>query len=429
MGHQAISELIVVVIFLLLIIPAMAFSGNSSSLSRENVTTTETIPYTIKLFIPTTHMIHSDQITDLINGHNGDVIIATSFGISTYNGSWSTRHLNLDNISLGLMDDYVTAVEYDHDGNLWIGYSGGLQIYNGRYYRTIRDQQLLKETRILDLQRWNDEMWIATGHAGIHRYRNETWTWFQPGVKNGSGFYEVDSMALDPAGNMLVIATPEEGLWIVRPENDTVQFVLLAGKSETFGLLKHVKRDPHGGVYFFNESTIVHFDETSGFQPILAVGDLTLAQNTVNDLAADPFGSLYIATDTGIYIWRDGAVFRHLTRFEGIGTSNIVDTINVDAQDRVWFSTQDDVGYYLDAAMQDPRIVIERMTIAPAESPVPVELSSSVPSPVRGQMTSSQVPAPAVTAHPAPGPLSGIIDPILRAIDSITSRFGLSIVH
>ncbi|MFA5212775.1 MAG: two-component regulator propeller domain-containing protein, partial [Methanoregula sp.] len=217
MGHQAISELIVVVIILLSIIPAMAFSDNSSSVSRENVTTTEPVPYTIKLFIPTTRMIHSDQITDLINGHNGDVIIATSFGISTYNGSWSTRHLNLDNISLGLMDDYVTAVEYDHDGNLWIGYSGGLQIYNGRYYRTIRDQQLLKETRILDLQRWNDEMWIATGHAGIHRYRNETWIWFQPGVKNGSGFYEVDSMALDPAGNMLVIATPEEGLWIVRP--------------------------------------------------------------------------------------------------------------------------------------------------------------------------------------------------------------------
>jgi streptogramin lyase len=236
-------------------------------------------------------------------------------------------------------------------------------------------------------------------------------------------------MALDPAGNMLVIATPEEGLWIVRPENDTVQFVLLAGKSETFGLLKHVKRDPHGGVYFFNESTIVHFDETSGFQSILAVGDLTLAQNTVNDIAADPFGSLYIATDTGIYICRDGTVFRHLTRFEGIGTSNIVETINVDAQNRVWFSTQDDVGYYLDVAMQDPRIVIERMTIAPAESPVPAELPSSGSSPVTGQMTSSQVPATAVTANPAPGPLSGIIDPILRMIDSITSRFGLSIVH
>ncbi|MEI6457142.1 MAG: two-component regulator propeller domain-containing protein, partial [bacterium] len=158
----------------------MALSENSSGLSRDNVTLGEPVPYTIKLFIPTALMIHSAQITDMINGRRGEVIIATSFGLSTYNGSWSTRHINLNNISEGMMDDYVTAVEYDHSGNLWIGYSGGLQINNGIYYQSIRDQQLLKETRIHDLQRWDDDMWIATGHAGIHRYRDGTWTWFQP---------------------------------------------------------------------------------------------------------------------------------------------------------------------------------------------------------------------------------------------------------
>ena len=86
------------------------------------------------------------------------------------------------------MDDYITAVERDSDGNLWIGYSGGLQIYDGHSYRSIRDQQLLKETRIKDLQRWNNDMWIATGHAGIHRYRNGAWTWYQPYDTERAGF-------------------------------------------------------------------------------------------------------------------------------------------------------------------------------------------------------------------------------------------------
>jgi hypothetical protein len=418
----------VFLIFFLILSSVAAVPQNASGLARDNVTQGQSNPYTIKLFIPTAHMIHSNQITDQINGHAGDVIFATAFGLSTYNVSWSTRHINLNNISEGLMDDYVTAIEYDHKGNLWIGYSGGLQIYNGIYYQSIRDQQLLKEVRIHDLQRWNNEMWIATGHSGIHRYREGTWTWFQPGVRNGSGFYEVDSMTLDPSSNSLVIATENEGLWIVKAQKDPVQFDLLAGKSETFGLLEHVKRDPLGGVYFFNASTVIHFDGTAGFVPVLLLDDLTIARNSINDIAADSYGSLYLATDDGIFIWRDGAVYRHLTRFEGIGTSNIVETINVDVLNRVWFATQDDVGYYLDSTMQDSRIIIEQVTPAPVETIIP-DMNVSPASPqVAGQKTIVQTPIPApVVTNSSSGMLGAVVDPFMRAINAIRSLFGFSI--
>ena len=165
-------------------------------------------------------MIHSDQVRDLIIGSNKSVIIATSFGLSTYNGTWSTRHMDLNNISEGLMDDYVNTVEFDSAGNLWIGYPNGIQIYNGVYYQVIRDQELLKDVNILALQHWNNDMWVATGHAGIQRYRNGTWTWFQPGSRDGPGFYEISSMTLDRAADALVIATAGEGLWIVRSPDD-----------------------------------------------------------------------------------------------------------------------------------------------------------------------------------------------------------------
>ncbi len=126
---RTVNSEIFLLLILLLVLPATA-AENATLLSMEDPGADA--PYTIRIFIPTQKMIHSDQINDLISGRDGETIIGTSFGLSTYNGSWSTRHRNLNNISEGLMDDYITAVELDGEGNLWIGYSGGIQIYDGR---------------------------------------------------------------------------------------------------------------------------------------------------------------------------------------------------------------------------------------------------------------------------------------------------------
>ncbi|HPS23815.1 MAG TPA: hypothetical protein PLM60_10480, partial [Methanoregulaceae archaeon] len=98
----------------------------------------------VQLYRPEAGSIHSTQIMDYTNGPHGEVLVATAFGLSTYDGSWSTRYINRDNFSTGLMDDFVTAVEYDAGSNLWIGYSSGLQLFNGHDYYVIRDQELLK---------------------------------------------------------------------------------------------------------------------------------------------------------------------------------------------------------------------------------------------------------------------------------------------
>jgi ligand-binding sensor domain-containing protein len=427
MGHRTISDIITVIFFLLVISQAAAVAGDSPVQAGDNLTQKQPAPsYTIRLFIPSGHMIHSSQVTDQINSPGGDVIIATSFGLSTYNGTWSTRHINLQNISAGLMDDYITAVELDPDGNLWIGNSGGLQIYNGVYYKVIRDQQLLKETRILDLQRWNNDMWIATGHAGIHRYHEGTWTWYQPMVEGGAGFYEVNSMALDTSSNSLLIATTNEGLWIVTSPVDPVRFDLLAGKDGTFGLLEQVKKDPLGGVYFFNASTVIHYDTTRGFTPVLNIIDLTPVKSTFNDIAADSDGTLYLATDNGIYIWRDGSVYRYLGRFEGIGTSAIVQTINVDAQHRAWFATQEEVGYYQDSIEPGSLLIFESATPTTVQTVLPVvNISESPPTfpPGKAVIQTSITP---VASNASSGIFSPIIDPLARALNAILSVLGLS---
>lgn len=426
MEQPVLFDAFLILLILLIISPASADITNSSITTPNTTTSITSVPNTITLFVPTGDMIHSTQIKDLISGFNstGDVLIATSFGLSTYNGSWSTRHMNLNNVSQGLIDDYVSAIEYDNEGNLWIGYSKGLQIYNGKYYRTIADQQLLKSTLILDIQRWNNDMWIATGNSGVHRYRDGTWTWFQPFSPGGPGFHEVDSMALDHASNMTMIATEVEGLWLIRSQDDPVQFESIASRDSTFGRLQHVKRDYSGGVYFFNDSTVVHYTPSDNFTVVLTNRDLAIDQPAINDITSGPDGKLFLATDKGIYIWQAGGVYKFLDRFSGIGTSSVVKTVDRDSSNRVWFSTPDDVGYYLDRSELPATIAIQQVT--PTSSPT---LNTSNISQYRINQTlpttTSVTILPSVTPVPTQKVPVGLIDQIIQSLRSFFSGIGM----
>ncbi|PKL70520.1 MAG: hypothetical protein CVV30_03975 [Methanomicrobiales archaeon HGW-Methanomicrobiales-1] len=422
MALRASYDFAIIIIIFLFFFPVNALPQDNAALPGDSMATSiQTMPYTIVLFIPSSNQVHSDQIKDQINDPNGDVVLATSYGLSTFNGTWSTRHINRDNISQGLMDDFITAVEYDHQGRLWIGYSGGIQIYNGVYYQVIRDQQLLKDPQIRDLQRWDDNIWIATGNAGIHRYHDGEWTWFQPMTNGGPGFYEIDSMVIDTGSNSLVIATEKEGLWIIRSQLDPVHFEMLAGKDSAAGQMQHVTRDPLGGVYFFNPEKIIHYDTVSGFKHILTTGDLTQEQITINDVAAGSDGNLNIATDDGIYIWREGGIYRHISSFEGIGTSDIVKTINVDIKNRVWFATQGYVGYYIDNT--NPEKIVQIAMVTPMGSLIPIVMvTPDKPSPTVVTTVSSPPDSFSIT-----GIFAQITDPIARAISAVAQKFGVNI--
>lgn len=408
-SHISLLVITLCLLFFVATVQALDVTGNQTG-PREKPA--------ITLFIPSPEMIHSDQILDyaITPGEQG-VLFGTSFGLSQYNGTWSTRHINRNNISQGLMDEFITAVEYDEDGNTWIGYSGGIQIYNGIYYRPIRDQQLLKDTRISDLQRWDDTMWIATGNSGIHRYRNGNWTWYQPMTTGGPGFYEIMSMALDPdPDDMLVITTRDAGIWVVKSPADPVLFEQVSPKGGEWGLLQQVRRNVSGdGVLLFNDTMAVRFTETDRFIPVLTTTNLTQKQITINDLASASDGSIYIATDDGIYVWRDGEVVSHISRFEGIGTSEIVRTIFIDTSHRVWFATQGYVGFIREDSAPLMVEVVTPETVLPAATPSPVALE-----------TPAEIPTPD-QGPPAPeGILSPILDPLLRAITTILSRLGLA---
>jgi ligand-binding sensor domain-containing protein len=333
----------------------------------------------VTLFRPTSDSIPSTQVNAIINGLQGEVLIATPLGLSTYSGSWSTRHINRNNLSNGLLDNFVTALAYDSSGNLWIGYAGGIQIYDGHDYEIITDQGLLKSLQIRALQRWNDDMWIATGNAGLNRYHDEYWTWFAPDSPGGPGFYEADSLALDTATDTLLVGTDHEGLWATTESNGTVLFTRIQDRNDPYGLLGQVRRDPLGGAYFFNSTEVAHYNSATGFTPVLSENGFYGGPYAINDVAAGTNGVLYVATENGIYVWQNGVITRHLGTFEGFGTiSPNIRMVFIDAGGRVWFSTQDVIGYYTGDVSTASPIPVETMNPVPEQIPVPANVSPTM---------------------------------------------------
>ncbi|MDN7023393.1 hypothetical protein FGU65_00505 [Methanoculleus sp. FWC-SCC1] len=338
------------------------------------------------LFIPQSdQLIVSENVKDMVNGHHGEVIFATDAGVAIYDsaGEWHSARMNR-NSSVGLLSDMVTAVEYDHSGRLWIGFPDGLQVYDGVLFQTIQDQQLLKNLCINDIICRGDEVWVATGHSGLHRYANDTWTWFKPYAETELGCREILSMAVDPASDSLVVVSRGEGVWVFRNRSEAAKFEEVADAGGARLLMQQVRPDPFGGVLLANETAVWRYTASEGLETVLTVDDLGERQNRINDVVADAHGLLYVATDRGIFGWGRDGIELHLTAGDGIG-SDIVKAVFLDSAGRCWFVVPGAVGYLPPARETQPIGIA-----APPEGAAPAA----------GQ---GRVPVPAVTAAAVTG--------------------------
>ena len=305
----------------------------------------------ISVDVPDFHAwIASAGVTDAINGRYGDVIFATDTGISFYgaNGTWHSVNARFPGETayglLSPLDSMVTAIALDAGGHLWIGYPNGLQIGDGKRYQSIQDQQFLKNLNIGCIVRWGDDMWVAAGRAGLHRYHDGAWTWYKPLGPEGLGCYTVVSMAVDAASDALVVGSERDGLRVLRNRTGEVRFEPVTCDDEPVRGISEVRVDPFGGVYLFNRTTVLHYDPGGKVTPILDTGDLNPFPVAINDLAATSGGMLLIATDDGIYGWNSSGVALHIASGDGI-RSNVVKKLFIDADGRCWFVVPGNVGY------------------------------------------------------------------------------------
>ncbi|WP_301677526.1 hypothetical protein [Methanoculleus methanifontis] len=348
------------------------------------------IPFASALYVevPDYHSgIASAGVKDAINGRYGDVIFATDTGISvcTENGTWySVNARNPGETPYGVLaplETMVTAVALDAEGHLWLGYPNGLQIGDGTGYRAVQDLDLLKNLNINCITRWGDEMWVATGRAGLHRCHGDDWTWYKPAGPEGLGCHTIVSMVVDAANDALVIGSENDGVRVLKERAEEIRFEQVTYGSDTLRRVSEVRVDPFGGVYLFNRTTVLYYAPDTGVTPVLNAGNLSAFPIVINDVATTAEGMLYIASDNGIYGWNSSGVALHITSGDGI-RANVVKKLFVDAYGRCWFVVPGNVGY-----------------IPPTAGHATLDLSAvPVPTPMVTETPLPQTPAPAVTA-------------------------------
>ena len=125
-------------------------------------------------------------------------------------------------------------------------------------------------------------------------------------------------MALDSATDTLLVATDREGLWQINQSTGTYFFNEIESNKDPYGMLDHVRKDPFGGVYFFNMTQVVHYDNATGFTPILSSENFSGGMSNINDVAKGSGGNLYVATDRGIYVWNNRVITRASGNIRGL---------------------------------------------------------------------------------------------------------------
>jgi ligand-binding sensor domain-containing protein len=374
----------------------------------------------IVLYASGSDQISSLGVIDIAEDTHGDLYFATDNGLSIYDGAWHITHMTYGNLSTGLLSDHVLAVEFDSQGNLWIGYPDGLQRIEGSRYVTIRDQQLLKSLDIHGLLRANRKMWVATGTAGVHRYQDGVWEWFRPQGPEGLGCNYVKSMVSDSAADTIFLAC-NEGIWSAQNTAEPVAFTPLFPREIVAEPALGIRSDPFGGIYIFNTSSILHYAAPAAVPAelnlIVSSSDL-MPGIFINDARVDGDRTLWIATDYGIYAWKDGKVRDHLDASKGI-RNNAVKKIYIDGADRLWFVTPENVGFFRITRKPDaansviPITTFSIQTTVPAPSPVMTPLPEITPAVSFSEIQKVQeVPAT---------PSSPLVD-LLKTIESFFAR-------
>ncbi len=255
----------------------------------------------VSVDVPDFHVwIASAGVTDAINGRYGDVIFATDTGISFYgaNGTWHSVNARFPGETtyglLSPLDSVVTAIALDTEGHLWIGYPNGLQIGDGKRYRSIQDQQFLKNLNIGCIVRWGDDMWVAAGRAGLHRYHDGAWTWYKPFGPEGLGCYTVVSMAVDAASDALIIGSEQDGVWVLRERTGAVRFEpVTRSKDRDFDIPSCIAVDASGNVYVADSGN-QHIQKFDGSGNLLAtLGGRHGEFSSLDDMAIDAAGNIY----------------------------------------------------------------------------------------------------------------------------------------
>jgi len=240
---------------------------------------------------------------------------------------------------LGIGDTWVTAVAVGPDGTAWLGtYGAGLSRFDGQRWTTFQvENSGLPNNWVTALTVAPDgAVWIGTYGGGVACFDGRGWRVFTR-RKDGLASDWVTSIAVTPDGQVWV-GTHGEGLSRFRPsplerEIYSVTSTLWWGFPGSLQVAEAIARGRFGALALLGLE--LELQAGGVWERITAARGLP--SDFVNDIAVDPAGSVWVATDSGVARF-DGRSWKTFTRDDGL-PDNGVRTVAVGRDGQVWIGT------------------------------------------------------------------------------------------
>ncbi len=308
--------------------------------------------------------LSQESIEVVYQDRQGFLWIGTQEGLNKYDGIGFTHYLYQPQNPNSLTSAWVTSIAEDKDGNLWIGTNKGLNRLNPNNGKITRffaspESSTLNDIFVTDLYVDSEGDVMVSTRKGLSRFLPASSTFYNYELHDADGikFHIRDIERLDD--ELLLLASRSGRIFIYNESENRINLVD-EGTPRTFAevdapidalFLDSKERLWIGtsgkGIFYID----VSFVDVSGIiaknsNPAVPVLLDALDGNPVEDITEDKNGTLWFATQAGLYFYAASGELVHLQHDNSMPeslSSNSVNSLYVDRSNVMWVGTFDEL--------------------------------------------------------------------------------------
>ena len=310
------------------------------------------------------HGLISNEITDITEDHQGNIWIATSEGVSKFNGSGFTsvydqsvvyeilqdrdrtlwfasedglvHHTNKGNTlysrNNGLSGNYAYALAQNEHGILYIGTENGITVYDGQKFTHTNDEidPKYKPVRKIMIDRYQN-IWIGST-SGLAKFNEERFSYYPTSKK------------FDPYAETVMFMDSQDNIWLVIRGEGVLRFdganygSINSSKGLKNNEIANIIEDLNGNIWFGTDAGISKY---SGDAVINFSKEQGVIDKSIRSIVEDDQGYLWFAGNSDGLSRFDGNDFLNFGIPQGL-PSSMFWSLETDYKGNIWLGTYGD---------------------------------------------------------------------------------------
>ncbi|MDE0185920.1 MAG: Ig-like domain-containing protein [Candidatus Poribacteria bacterium] len=279
--------------------------------------------------------LSSNNVRSIAEDSFGQIWLATSSGLSCFNGFWHVIEVSIGDSS----SSDINHIFSDIDGFIWVMTSGG--VFQGMprnggmdwvHHYTTADG-LIDNSITAAVRRQNGEIWVGTP-SGANWFDGNRWR-AAPNAEEGSVNKGVRVVYEDKMGNLWFGLSRPNRPYLVSRFDGAEWEVFRIEDGLPNGDVEAITSDPLNNIWVGTTEGAAIYDGTT-WQIITSP---ELIGNRVQSIKIDVEETVWIGTSVGISLFSRGR-WRHLTKGHGLASNNI-QTLFESREGGIWVGTRD----------------------------------------------------------------------------------------